>query len=44
MALEGHADGAIVASALLDAIARAPDDPIGQVGRFLTELRRKPIQ
>ena len=44
MALEGHADGAIVASALLDAIARAPDDPIGQISRFLTELRRKPIQ
>ena len=42
--LVGHADGAIVASALLDAIAQAPDDPTGQVSRFLTELRRKPIQ
>jgi tryptophan synthase alpha chain len=42
-ALEGHADGAIVASALLDAIAQAPDDATGQVGRFLTELRRKPL-
>jgi len=41
-ALEGHADGVIVASALLDAIAQAPDDPAGQVGRFLTALRRKP--
>ena len=43
-ALEGHADGVIVASALLDAIAQAPDDPVGQVGRFLTALRRKPAQ
>lgn len=42
-ALEGKADGAIVASALLDAIGRAPDDPAGQVTRFLSALRRKPI-
>jgi len=42
--LEGHADGVIVASALLDAIAQAPDDPVGEVGRFLTALRRKPAQ
>ena len=41
-ALEGKADGAIVASALLDAIAEAPDDPAGQVRRFLTQLRGKP--
>jgi tryptophan synthase alpha chain len=38
-ALEGKADGVIVASALLDAMARAPDDPAGQVSRFLRELR-----
>jgi tryptophan synthase alpha chain len=43
-ALEGHADGAIVASALLDAIAHAPDDAAAQVSRFLAELRRKPIR
>jgi tryptophan synthase alpha chain len=43
-ALEGHADGAIVASALLDAIAQAPDDAAAQVSRFLAELRRKPIR
>jgi tryptophan synthase alpha chain len=42
-ALEGHADGAIVASALLDAIAQGPDDPATQVSHFLTELRRKPV-
>src|SRR5438094_180978 len=41
-ALEGKADGAIVASALLDAIAQAPDDPAAQVRRFLTQLRVKP--
>jgi tryptophan synthase alpha chain len=41
-ALAGKADGVIVASALLDAIARAPDDPAAQVRRFLTELRRQP--
>jgi tryptophan synthase alpha chain len=41
-ALEGHADGVIVASALLDAIARKPDDPTGQVRRFLNELRPPP--
>ena len=38
-ALEGKADGVIVASALLDAMARAPDDPASQVSRFLRELR-----
>jgi len=43
-ALEGHADGVIVASSLLEAIAQAPDDPVGQVGHFLTALRRKPAQ
>jgi tryptophan synthase alpha chain len=38
-ALQGKADGVIVASALLDAIAGAPDDAAAQVRRFLTELR-----
>jgi tryptophan synthase alpha chain len=38
-ALEGHADGAIVASALLDAIGEAPDDAANQVRRFLRGLR-----
>jgi tryptophan synthase alpha chain len=38
-ALEGKADGVIVASALLDAIGKAPDDPVNQVRRFLRELR-----
>ena len=41
-ALEGKADGAIVASALLDTIAQAPADPAAQVSRFLTQLRVKP--
>jgi tryptophan synthase alpha chain len=41
-ALEGKADGAIVASALLDAIGRAPGDPATQVRRFLNDLRRSP--
>ena len=41
-ALEGKADGVIVASALLDAIARAPDDPATQVRQFLTGLRPQP--
>jgi tryptophan synthase alpha chain len=41
-ALEGKADGVIVASALLDAIARSPEDPAGQVRRFLSDLRRQP--
>jgi tryptophan synthase alpha chain len=41
-ALEGKADGVIVASALLDAIARAPEDPATQVRRFLGGLRRQP--
>jgi len=41
-ALEGKADGVIVASALLDAIAQAPDDPATQVSRFLRELRPQP--
>jgi tryptophan synthase alpha chain len=41
-ALEGKADGVIVASALLDAIARAPEDPATQVRQFLSGLRRQP--
>ena len=41
-ALTGEADGVIVASALLDAIARAPEDPAAQVRRFLGDLRRSP--
>lgn len=41
-ALEGKADGVIVASALLDAIARAPEDPATQVRQFLGGLRRQP--
>jgi len=41
-ALTGKADGVIVASALLDAIARSPEDPAGQVRRFLSDLRRQP--
>ena len=43
-ALEGKADGVIVASALLDAIARAPDDPATQVSHFLRELRPQPAR
>jgi len=43
-ALEGKADGVIVASALLDAIARAPEDPANQVSRFLRELRPQPAR
>ncbi len=38
-ALRGKADGAIVASALLDAIGRAPGDPVGAATRFLEGLR-----
>jgi tryptophan synthase alpha chain len=41
-ALEGKADGVIVASALLDAIGKAPEDAAGQVSRFLRELRHTP--
>ncbi len=41
-ALEGKADGVIVASALLDAIAKSPAHPAEQVRRFLTELRPPP--
>jgi tryptophan synthase alpha chain len=41
-ALAGHADGVIVASALLDAIGRKPEDSSGQVRRFLHELRPPP--
>jgi tryptophan synthase alpha chain len=40
-ALEGRADGAIIASALLDQIASAPEDAAGQVARFLEPLRRR---
>ena len=38
-ALAGKADGVIVASALLDAIGKAPDDPAEQVRAFLRGLR-----
>jgi tryptophan synthase alpha chain len=41
-ALDGKADGVIVASALLDAIGTAPDDPATQVRAFLTGLRPPP--
>jgi tryptophan synthase alpha chain len=41
-ALHDKADGVIVASALLDAIGKAPDDPATQVSRFLRELRPLP--
>ena len=41
-ALQGQADGVIVASALLDAIAKSPTDPVGEVRKFLTELRPPP--
>ncbi len=43
-ALDGKADGVIVASALLDAIAKAPDHPAAQVSRFLRELRPHPAR
>jgi tryptophan synthase alpha chain len=43
-ALQGKADGVIVASALLDAIGRAPEDPATQVSRFLRGLRSEPDQ
>jgi tryptophan synthase alpha chain len=43
-ALDGKADGAIVASALLDAIGRAPDDPVTQVSHFLRDLRPLPAR
>jgi tryptophan synthase alpha chain len=39
-ALAGHADGVIVASALLDAIARSPDDAVGAARRFVIHLRQ----
>ena len=38
-ALEGHADGAIVASALLDAIRDAPADPMRAATEFIRGLR-----
>ena len=41
-ALQGKADGVIVASALLDAIAQSPHDPAGRVREFLTALRPSP--
>ena len=41
-ALEGKADGVIVASALLDAIAQSPEDPASQVRAFLAGLRPPP--
>jgi tryptophan synthase alpha chain len=40
-ALEGQADGVIVASALLDAIRNEPKDAEGQIRRFLTGLRER---
>ena len=43
-ALEGRADGVIVASALLDAIGSAPEDAAIQVSRFLRELRPQPAR
>lgn len=43
-ALEDKADGVIVASALLDAIGKAPDDPATQVSRFLRALRPLPAR
>lgn len=41
-ALTGKADGVIVASALLDAIAQSPDDPTTRVREFLSGLRPPP--
>lgn len=41
-ALTGKADGVIVASALLDAIAQSPDDPTTCVREFLSGLRPPP--
>ncbi len=41
-ALDGKADGVIVASALLDAIGKAPDDATRRVKEFLTGLRPPP--
>ena len=41
-ALEGKADGVIVASALLDAIGQAPENPARQVREFLAGLRPPP--
>ena len=38
-ALAGKADGVIVASALLDAIRKAPEDPVAEVRSFLQALR-----
>jgi tryptophan synthase alpha chain len=40
-ALEGEADGVIVASALLDAIGKTPGDPVTAVTQFLKELRER---
>jgi len=41
-ALQGKADGVIVASALLDVIAQSPEDPTSRVREFLTGLRPPP--
>jgi tryptophan synthase alpha chain len=38
-ALRGRADGAIVASALLDAIARSPTDPVAAAERFIRSVQ-----
>jgi tryptophan synthase alpha chain len=41
-ALRGRADGAIVASALLDAIARSPADPVAAAEHFIRTVRPLP--
>jgi tryptophan synthase alpha chain len=38
-ALKGKADGAIIASALLDAIGRSPDQAVAAAAQFIRELR-----
>ena len=43
-ALEGSADAAIVASALLDAIAQAPEEAASQLAGFLGPLRRQSLR
>ena len=37
-ALAGHADGAVVGSALLEAVAASPHDPVGAAQRFLLQM------
>lgn len=41
-ALQGKADGVVVASALIDAMAKEPTDAVQQVRQFLSELRPPP--